>query len=297
MENVNGEAGGASMAGRTVVITGATSGLGASAAEALAARGARIVLIARDRARADRSLERLGRANPAARHTVHIADLSLVGETRRVAAEVAAAEPVVDVLANNAGAMFADRRLTADGLERTFATNHVAAVVLTLGLRDALRAAANARVVTTSSAAHRGMRYDRADPQMLRRYVGWQAYGRSKLCNILFTRELARRWRPFGITANCFHPGFVATRFGDESGGWIGPLVRVMKRVAITPEKGARTLVYLASAPEVAGTSGLYFEKARPVPPQPAATDDEAAAALWNDTLRLAGLPADAGGA
>lgn len=293
--NRDGPTSGASMAGRTVVITGATSGLGAAAAEALAGRGARMVLIARDRDRAEQSLRRLRQANPTARHTMHLADLSLVSEMKRVAAEIAAAEPVIDVLANNAGAMFGDLQVTSDGLERTFAINHVASMVLTLGLEVPLRAAANARVVNTSSAAHRGMRYDRSDPQMLRRYIGWQAYGRSKLCNILFTRELARRWRPLGITVNCFHPGFVATRFGDESGGWIGPLIRVLKLAAISPDKGARTLVYLASAPEVAESSGLYFDRCRPVPPQAAATDDDAAASLWNETLKLAGMPAEEG--
>ncbi len=284
------DGGGASMVGKTVVVTGGTSGLGAVAAEVLAGRGARIVLIARDRARADRTLARLRGKNPSADHAVHLADLSRVAEMKRVAAEIAAQEPKVHVLANNAGAIYGQRELTADGLERTFATNHLAYLVVTLGLKDALAAAGGGRVVSTSSAAHRGMRYDAADLQTERGYSAFKAYGRSKLDNILFTRELARRWAGLGITANCFHPGFVATRFGDSAGGWMAGAIGALKLFAITPEKGARTLVYLASAPEVAGTTGEYFHNCAVAAPQRAARDDAAAASLWAASLALAGL-------
>ena len=281
----------ASMVGKTVVMTGATSGLGAVAAEVLATRGARIVLIARDRGRADAVLARLKARDPHARHTVHLADLSSITEVKRVAAEVAAAEPRIDVLVNNAGAMFGQRQVTADGLERTFATNHMAYFILTLGLRASLAAmGAGARVVSTASTAHRGARYDPADVQCLTNYTSFGAYGRSKLYNILFTRELARRWRPLGIAANCFHPGVVATRFGDNTGGMLGPIIRVVKLFAISPEKGSRTLIYLASAPEVAGSTGAYFDKCKPVAPTEAAQDDVAAAALWSESLRLADI-------
>lgn len=290
MTVTDGARAGASMAGRTVVITGATSGLGAVAAEVLAQRGARIVLIARDRARADRALARLRDRNPAVAHTVHLADLSSLAEVKRVAAAIAAAEPTIDVLANNAGAMYGKRELTVDGFERTFATNHLAPFVLTLGLKDALAAAGGARVVNTSSAAHRGASYDATDLQTARGYNAVKAYGRSKLDNILFTRELARRWKPLGVTVNCFHPGFVATRFGDNNPGWIGAGIGLLKLFAIPPEKGARTLVYLASAPEVAGRTGEYFDKCAVKTPQPAARDDEAAASLFAESLKLAGL-------
>ena len=279
-----------SMAGKTVVMTGATSGLGAVAAEELAGRGARLVLVARDAGRAEQSLARIRARNRGERHSFHRADLSSMAETRRVAAAIAAEEPVVDVLANNAGALFGSREVTAEGLERTFATNHMAYVVLTLGLRAPLAAAEGGRVVNTASAAHRGSRYDPANVQFLTGYNGLRAYGRSKLYNILFTRELARRWAPLGVTANCFHPGFVATRFGDESGRLLGPLVGLAKVFAITPEKGARTLIHLAASPEAAGTTGGYFDKARPVAPTDAAQDDAAAAALWRESLALAGL-------
>ncbi len=281
----------ASMTGKTVVITGATSGLGAVAAEVLAARGARIVLIARDRARADTALARIRRRNPRADHSLHLADLSSLSEMKRVAAEIAAAEPRIDVLANNAGAMFGTLGFTSDGLERTFALNHMAYFVVTLGLRESLAAAGGARVVNTASAAHRGASFDPADPQGLVRYNGLKAYGKSKLDNILFTRELARRWRPLGITANCFHPGFVATRFGDNNAGWMKPAIGFLKLFAISPEQGAETLIHLASAPEVAGVSGEYFDQCEIIAPKPPARDDTAAAALWAESLRLAGLP------
>lgn len=287
-----GTAGNASMGGKTVVMTGATSGLGAVAAEALAARGARLVLVARDRGRAERTLQRLRRANPAAEPQCHFADLSRLADMKRVAAAIAAAEPRIDVLANNAGAMFWERTLTVDGLERTFATNHMAYLVLTLGLAGPLAAAGGARVVNTASGAHRAGDLRPDDIQSLRRYNGLTAYARSKLYNILFTRELARRWGDRNVTVNCFHPGFVATRFGDESGAWLSPVVRALKIFAISPEKGARTLIHLAASPEVAGTTGRYFEKGRPVAPRAQAEDDGAAALLWSESLTLAGLPA-----
>ena len=282
----------APMAGKTVVMTGATSGLGAVAAEELAGRGARLVLVARDAGRAAAMIERLARRNPAAAHTHHIADLSSVAETRRVAAAIAASEPRIDVLANNAGAMFSHREVTREGLERTFATNHMAYVVLTLGLEAPLKAAGRARVVNTASTAHRGARFDPSDVQVLDRFNPYRAYGRSKLDNVLFTRELARRWEPLGITVNCFHPGVVATRFGDEMKGWMNPAIKVVKLFAISPARGAKTLIHLAAAPEVAGITGRYFDRCAVVQPTAAAQDDRAAAALWNESLRLASLVA-----
>lgn len=280
------------MAGKTVVMTGATSGLGAVAAEALAARGARLVLVARDRGRAERTLGRLRRANPAVEPQCHFADLSRLADMKRAAAAIAAAEPRIDVLANNAGAMFWEKTVTADGLERTFATNHMAYLVLTLGLAGPLAAAGGARVVNTASGAHRAGDFKPDDIQSLRRYNGLKAYARSKLYNILFTRELARRWAEHSVTVNCFHPGFVATRFGDESGVWLAPVVRALKAFAISPEKGARTLIHLVASPEVAEITGRYFEKSRPVAPHAQGADDRAAALLWSESLKLAGLEA-----
>jgi NAD(P)-dependent dehydrogenase (short-subunit alcohol dehydrogenase family) len=279
------------MHGKVVVISGGTSGIGEVAAERLAGMGARLVLVARDRARGEATLARLRARGPGVAHVAHYADLSLIADTKRVAAEIAAAEPRIDVLINNAGAMFGRRQVTADGLELTFATNHMSYFLLTHGLRERLLASAPARVVNTSSAAHRRASLDFDDLQSTRGYRGFMAYSRSKLCNILYTRELARRSAGTGVTANCLHPGFVATRFGDASGGLFSYVVRASKQVfAISSEKGAETLVYLASSPEVATISGGYFYQCQLATPTRAAQDDAAARRLWAETARLAGL-------
>ena len=286
------------MRGKVVVITGGTSGIGVVAAEKLAAMGARIVMVARDRPRAEAALVRLKALKPlkgnppGTSHSIHYADLSLLKEMKRVAAEIAAAEPRIDVLISNAGAIFGSRRLTEDGLERTFALNHVAYFVLAHGLRERLLASAPARVVNTASDAHRGNRLDFDDLQSARDYSAFKVYGRTKLCNILFTRELARRLQGTGVTANSFHPGFVNTRFGDESGGAHAYGIRLAKAFALSPEKGAETLIYLASSPDVEGTTGHYFYKCRPAPPSREAQDDGAARRLWAATAELAGVDA-----
>jgi NAD(P)-dependent dehydrogenase (short-subunit alcohol dehydrogenase family) len=199
-------------------------------------------------------------------------------------------EPRIDVLINNAGAMFANRRLTEDGLECTFALNHMAYFVVTEGLRERLLASAPARIISTASAAHQGAKLDFDDLQLAKSFGPMKAYGRSKLCNILFTLELARRLDGTGVTANCLHPGFVATRFGDESGGVISRFVGLAKLFAIPPEKGAETIIYLASSAAVAETTGVYFYKSRPIAPSHAARDDRAALLLWERTADLAGL-------
>ena len=276
------------MQGKVVVITGGTSGIGRVTAEALAAQGARIVLVARDRARAAATLAALEAAGPGAGHSAYYADLMLVAETRRVAAEIAAAEPRIDVLMNNAGAMFSGRQLTREGLERTFALNHMSYFVMTALLRD--RLSPSARIVNTASGAHRRGRLDLDDLQSARGYRGFMVYGTSKLCNILFTRALARRFAGAGVTANCFHPGFVATRFGDRSGWWSGPLIRLLKLRALSEAEGARTMIHLASAPEVAGISGAYFFECRQQQPTAAAQDDAAAERLWAESARIAGF-------
>ncbi len=279
------------MTGKTVVITGGTSGIGQVAAEALAAKGARLVLIARSRARAEETLARLRAKNPDTAHSVYYADLSRVGEVKRVGEEIAAREPRVDVLINNAGAMFARRQVTDDGLEMTFATNHMAYFVLTHMLRERLLAAGAARVVSTASHAHKGMKLDFADLQMAKKYSGFRAYGRSKLCNILFTRELAKQLAGTGVTANSLHPGFVNTRFGDNSGGGIGAAVfGFLKKFALSAENGAETIIWLASADAPAKVSGAYFYKCKETEPTAEARNDESARRLWQETAKLVGF-------
>ncbi len=275
------------MHGKTVVISGATSGIGQIAAEKLAAMGARLVLVARDRSRGDAEMERLSAISPGIHHAIHYADLSRLAEAKRVAAEIADAEPRIDVLINNAGALFANRLVTTDGLELTFATNHMSYFILTHGLRERLLASAPARVVNVASDAHKSARLNFNDLQS-DNYSGFPVYGRSKLCNILFTRELAKRWKDTGVTANSLHPGFVSTRFGDESGGLLSFGVRVAKMFAIPPEKGAETIIYLASADEVG--NGLYYYKCRPETPAKKAQDNETAQRLWRESEKIAGI-------
>ncbi len=278
----------ASMVGKTCVITGATSGIGRAAAEALAAMGARIVMIARNKQRGEAMLARLRQRFPRAGHSVHYADLLRLDGVRQAAADIAAAEPRVDVLLNNAGAMFASRKITPDGFERTFALNHVAPFVLTHGLRERLFAAAPARVVNVSGALHHLATLHLEDLRLEHRYDAFYAYAHAKLCCVLFTRELARRWAGKQVTANCLHPGEVATSFGYRSGGLIPFAFALIHLFGSSPERGARRLVRLASAREYAGVTGRYFHKARLARPNPLAEDDENAERLWQTTARLA---------
>ena len=288
------------MKNKVVVITGATSGIGQVAAEKLAAMGARIVQVARDKQRGQAAIARLNQIAPGIGHAIYYADLSRLREMKRIAAEIAQAEPRIDVLMNNAGAMFGTRQLTEDGLERTFALNHMSYFMMTQGLRDRLAASAPSRVVNTASDAHTSGTVDFNDLQSEKAYrstlrdwlrsggPAFKVYARSKLMNILYTRELARKLTGTGVTANSLHPGFVATRFGDQTGGLIGFGVGIAKRFALTPEQGAETLVYLASSPDLAATTGEYFHKCRPATPSKEAQDDDKAQRLWLETSKIA---------
>lgn len=280
------------LAGQTIVITGGTGGIGVETAVALAARGARLILVGRNPARAARAIERIRLARADAVVAAHHADLSNLDEVRRLAATLDADLDRIDVLVNNAGAIFNRQETTADGLERTFALNHMGYFLLTELLRDKLMRSAPARIVSTASEAHRGTTLDFGDLQSAKRYRGWRAYRRSKLCNILFTRELARRLEGTGVTANCIHPGFVKTGIGDNTSGLFRRGVRLLKRgFAIPVERGAQTLIYAAGAPELAGVTGTYLIECKPAEPSAAANDDAAARRLWAESLALAGLP------
>ncbi|HEX5419586.1 MAG TPA: SDR family oxidoreductase [Gammaproteobacteria bacterium] len=276
-----------SMQGKTVVVTGATSGIGEVAAIRLSEQGARIVMIARSEARAGATLGKLAGSG----HAVHFADLSRLREMKRVAGDIAAAEPKIDVLMNNAGALFNARQVTEDGLELTFATNHMSYFVVTNLLLDRLKSTPGARIVSTSSAAHKRAKLDFDDLQAERDYSGFRVYGKSKLANILFTRELARRLEGSGVTANCLHPGFVATRFGEGNGGVARVALQVAQRVfAISSEDGAKTMTHLASSPELTAVSGRYFYKCKEAAPSAEAQDDVAAERLWAVSAALSGV-------
>jgi NAD(P)-dependent dehydrogenase (short-subunit alcohol dehydrogenase family) len=277
------------MPDKVVVITGATSGIGEVAADRLAAKGFRIVFVARDPVRGEETLKHLRAIAGALEHKVFYADLTRLSEMKRVASEIAAAEPEIDVLVNNAGALFNTRKVNEDGLEMTFALNHMSYFVVTNLLRPRLKA--GARIVSTASGAHKGAHLDFADLQSSHGYSGFGVYKRSKLCNIFFTRELARRLAGTGVTANCLHPGFVSTRFGDQSVGILSFAIRGAKNFAITPEQGAETIIYLASSPDVADVTGEYFYKSRQATPSQEAQNDADAKRLWDISTGIAGLP------
>jgi len=280
------------MQGKTVVVTGGTSGIGEVAALRLAEKGARIVLIARDPARTAATLAKLKNANPSAMHAAHYGDLSALAEMKRVASEVAAAEPRIDVLVNNAGAVFLSRQTSVDGLEMTFATNHMAYFVVTNILLDRLKATPGARIVSTASDEHKSGKLDFDDLQSEKSYGSFRVYGTSKLCNILFTRELARRLDGADVTANCLHPGFVGTRFGQNNASNVFTrlLRNAVMSLGISPEEGAKTIIHLASSPDVATISGEYFYKCKVAEPTAAAQDDGDAKRLWDVSAKIAGL-------
>jgi retinol dehydrogenase-12 len=281
------------MSGRTCLVTGATSGIGKETAVRLATLGATVVIVARTAERGETAGEEIRRRVPGARVDALTADLADLAGVRRLAGEVLARYDRLDVLVNNAGVIMTRRQLTADGLETTFATNHLGPFLLTNLLRGLLERSAPARVVTVSSAAHKQVRAIPWDELAEGGPAGHrQAYPLSKLSNILFTVQLARRLDGTGVTANCLHPGFVRTALGRDVTGLLGTLVRLVLRFQPGPATGAATSVHLACSPEVADVSGGYFVKSRPAGPSPLARDDHAAARLWTLSERLTGLTA-----
>ena len=270
-----------------ILITGGTNGIGLAAAQMLAARGANVAIVGRNEGRTQAAAARI-RAVAAAGVAVgtFIADLSSQAAVRKLAAEVRSRYPRLDVLVNNAGAMYTTRQLTADGIEQTWAVNHLAPFLLTTLLLDRLEASAPARIVTTASDAHRGAQLPLEDLNAEHSYRGFGRYGQTKLANILFTLELARRLEGSGVTANCFHPGLVASGFNRNNGLLMSLAMTVLAPVSRSSEKGAETLVWLATSPQVAQTSGAYFVDERPAMPSPAGQDREAAQRLWDISER-----------
>jgi retinol dehydrogenase-14 len=279
------------MAGKVVLVTGATGGIGKATAIGLATMGARVGITGRDLIRAEQAAAdiRTASGNPAV--DVFAADMSSQAEVRRLAGAVLDAYPRLDVLVNNVGGFWAHRHPTADGLEHTFALNHLAPFLLTNLLLDRLMASAPARVVTVSSGAQAAGRIDFDDLQGARSYSGQRAYSQSKLANILFTNELARRLQGTGVTANSVHPGVVRTNFGseDQAGFFliISPLVRPFLK---TPAQGASTPIYLASSPDVEGITGQFFANRKPKTANRAAGDVDVTARLWRVSTDLVGL-------
>jgi retinol dehydrogenase 14 len=279
------------MAGRTVLVTGGTGGIGRATAEGLASLGADLAITGRDSDRAEAAARQIRAAGGGGRVDVFVADMSSQSEVRRLADEVLAALPTLDVLVNNVGGCWDTRHVTADGLERTFALNHLAPFLLTNLLLDRLLRGTASRVVTVSSNAHRSGRLDVDDLQGERAYSGARAYNQSKLANVLFSHELAERTAATTLTANALHPGVVNTSFGAEDPGLVQrALVPFFRPFFTSPAHGAVTSIRLASDPALQHTSGCYFAKGRPAESSPASHDRAAATRLWRQSADLVGL-------
>lgn len=284
------------MAGDTCIVTGANSGIGKATATALAGMGAHVVMVARSRERGEAALGDVKRASGNAKVDLLLADLSSQASIRQLAVEILAAYPSIDVLVNNAGAVYTSRSVTVDGIETTWATNHLNYVLLTHLLLDRIKASAPARIVNVSSRAHDRSTINFDDLQFERGYSAIRCYGQSKLANVLFTYELARRLEGTGVTANCLHPGVVRTGFAKNNSGPLGTFVNGAARVAgmffISPKKGAETSIYLASSPAVEGVTGKYFARSKETPSNAESHDREVARRLWEISERMCGVAA-----
>ncbi len=274
------------MQGRVCLITGATSGIGAVTAEALAGKGAAVVIVGRNLKKCADTADRIKKLTGNNKVDYMVADLSSLNEIRRLAKEFRTRHARLDVLINNAGGLFLKRETTVDGIEMTFALNHLGYFLLTNLLLGMLKENAPARIVSVSSVAHLGTRLDFSNLQV----AGWEGYKRSKLANLLFTYEIARRLEGSRVTANALHPGLVASNFGMNNRGLFRLAKPLINLFSISNEQGARTSIYLASSPEVEGVSGKYFVKCAPQRSSEASYDREAAARLWEVSASMTGL-------
>ena len=275
---------------RIAVVTGASAGIGLYTALGLARAGLRLVMVGRDARRTERARRLVAERSGADRVEILLADFASLAAVRRLADSILAAHGRLDVLVNNAGLISPRSQLSEDGYELTVAVNHLAPFLLTNLLLDRLRASAPARVVTVASQAHRGARLDPAELARPREWTPLSAYGRSKLCNILFTRALARRLDARRVTAVCLHPGVVGTAIGDRAGSVAGFGWRLIKPFLVSPEKGAATSLFLATVADPIPFHGHYVIGRRIAEPDPAACDDRLAEDLWTESARLVGL-------
>ena len=282
------------MGGKTVLITGSTSGIGKAAAVALAAMGASVVVVGRNPERGGAALEEIKAQGHSESVELMLADLCVQSEVRRLAEEFLERHDRLDVLVNNAGLVQSKRTETPDGIETTLATNHLAPFLLTNLLLETLEQSAPSRVITVSSEAQRLGNMDFEDLQSRRNYKGFPVYGMTKLANIMFTYELAERLKGTGISANCLHPGSVGTNFGKNNRGPMALFFRAAKPFMRSPERGADTLIWLASSPEVEGVSGKYFSDREEIEAKKIARDPAARRTLWEISEDLTGLKAAA---
>jgi retinol dehydrogenase-14 len=278
-----------SMTRKTVLITGGTGGIGRATAIGLASMGARVGITGRDRARAEEAAAAIASESGNTAVDVFVADMSSQTEVRRLAREVLSAYPRLDVLVNNAGGFWAHRHVTADGLEHTFALNHLAPFLLTSLLLERLIASAPARIVTVSSGAQSMGRIDFDDLMGEAKYSGQRAYNQSKLANVMFTYELSRRLEGTGVTATVLHPGVTRTAFSAEDPA-LAPLVAILRPFMRSPERGADTSVYLASSPELEGVTGRYFANRKAKESHKSSYDSATTGRLWDVSAELVGL-------
>jgi NAD(P)-dependent dehydrogenase (short-subunit alcohol dehydrogenase family) len=276
--------------GRVAIVTGGSAGIGLHTALGLAGGGMQVVLVGRDPGRTERARRLVAKRSGSQRVTAALADFASLAAVRDLADTILAAHPRIDVLVNNAGLISPRFELSEDGYELTIAVNHLAPFLLTNLLLDRLRASAPARIVTVASQAHRGARLDPTELSRSRDWTPLSAYGRSKLCNILFTRALARRLDPREVTAACLHPGVVATAIGDHAGSVAGFGWRLIRPFLVSPEKGAATSLFLATVTDPTPFHGAYVIGRRIAEPDPAARDDRLAEELWTESARLVGL-------
>lgn len=283
-----------SMAGKFVVVTGGTGGIGHAAAVGLAAFGARVGITGRERRRGEEAAASITRESGNPNVDVFVADMSSQTAVRRLASEVIASYPRLDVLVNNVGGFWAHRHVTADGLEHTFAINHLAPFLFTNLLLERLITSAPSRVVTVSSGAHSLGRIDFDDLMGGQDYSGERAYNQSKLANVMFTYELARRLEGTGVTATALHPGMTNTSFGSEDPSRkMAPIVSVVRPFMRSPNRGADTAVYLASSPEVEGVTGRYYANRTAKKSEESSYNAATTAQLWRVSAELVGIPTD----
>jgi NAD(P)-dependent dehydrogenase (short-subunit alcohol dehydrogenase family) len=269
------------MQNKICLITGATSGIGQATATALAKMGSTVIVAGRDEERCQKTVAHIQRSTQNFHVDYLLADLSVQDQVRQLAADFKSRYKRLDVLVNNAAAIFLRRQVSANGIEMTFAVNHLAYFLLTNLLLDTLKASAPARIINVASNSHRGEHLDFDNLELKRGYWAGAAYGRSKLANLYFTYELARRLEGTGVTVNAMHPGFVATNMAANNGWLVRLFLPLVHRKSLTPEQGASTAVYLASSPDVEGVTGKYFVREREVASDPVSYDESAARRLW----------------
>ncbi len=281
------------IAGKNCMITGANSGIGKATSSALAKLGAHAIMVCRDSARGEEARSEVIQTAGVTKDGVSlmIADLASFASVRKLASDFLQTSQPLHVLVNNAGVILGNRSVTVDGFETTFQVNYLSHFLLTNLLLDELRASAPSRIVNVTSSAHAGGHMDFSDLQEEKGYSGFKSYSQSKLAQVLFTRELAKRLEGTDVTVNCVHPGAVATNWGRHSAGLLSVGVRLGSIFMLSPEKGADTSVYLASSPEVSGVTGMYFYKRKVAQPSKESLDDDAARRLWDMSVQLTSIP------